>query len=936
MLPTAFSPGRRSTELELRGGAALRELARAMMTPEGYVSRVTFVPGDRELENIAYSRPFDGMYFIDGMRGGQPLTSDPKYGVFPAAAAWVRQILDEKSGAWFTNYVATNRAGAQANDPKRLAEGVFGVFGVYSLYTPERTLRQTYRLKLANRVLRDLIDPKPEGTGGRLVPNPLPKGVPEPSSRALAFLQQTAVFGEEQQPVTQLFAEMARIVQAGGKANDDEVNRKARAGWEGRRSRQREANSWLASVTGLPEGSRFDALRQDIDRELGASFYKRFTSSDSTTPPRDPGSNAVFVNLTDNIRAFVREHYGGMGADGPDDYGTFGDIAKRSGQAHLGIFHDVVRLDILSIISENQRRGRLGYAISVLTALEKQLDDFWDFMKEVEKVRGQLAPRVDLQNRVQKTKERWLKMRKEPPSLLERLQRKPSGKAIQAEKAYIAAYANLVNYVREEVLHSTVKSTANAMREYVVNTRRELERWSVALLEGDRAMDVNGMLSSIKTELDRIVTTIREDQRSEDIEKLVQTKQRESAIHDDDVQWALDGVQWQVASSPESLRLTLELRPQGVTGGELEAPSAGMGRSERRGVERRNMATLGHVVEQRFGQVEHVTTVLQWCENHYDDQDSLAHELVNQTEPLTSLRPGAKPGMEAFGISVNKEVDPTGYTIELEKRVRIRVTGGEKPNNNYPIAVIDAEDSYRLTAVRTQVGLMLDEFSTWDACKEAYAHEVAKAEHASEDRVKELIQTLQSQFTQQEEKEAIALEVRWRSEGREYRVLHPRMVSLLGKRRDLEAALQCWAQGWVLEVQDEQIPDRHHWELRVPGEKDPFWLTPNKRRGEVGSFEALESLVLVGKNHARGHQGVGLNWSSLQGALRERWHSDGEEPSPLCKAVKVALAKGGLIDQWMTMAMPEIDPVTDNEVFRNPVYRDLAEYAKRYFEDLAC
>ncbi len=81
VLPTAFSPGRPSAELELRGGAALRELARAMMPPEGYTSHVTFLPGHREYESVDYARPFDGqVYFIDGVRSNQPITSDYKYG----------------------------------------------------------------------------------------------------------------------------------------------------------------------------------------------------------------------------------------------------------------------------------------------------------------------------------------------------------------------------------------------------------------------------------------------------------------------------------------------------------------------------------------------------------------------------------------------------------------------------------------------------------------------------------------------------------------------------------------------------------------------------------------------------------------------------------------------------------------------------------------
>ncbi|MBK9092419.1 MAG: hypothetical protein IPM84_06505 [Anaerolineae bacterium] len=95
-----------------------------MMPPEGYASNMTFLPGHREYESVAYSRLFDGIYFIDGERGGQPINTDPKYGVFPAASAWVRQILDDQSGAWFTNF-ERRTAQALANDPRRLAEGVW-------------------------------------------------------------------------------------------------------------------------------------------------------------------------------------------------------------------------------------------------------------------------------------------------------------------------------------------------------------------------------------------------------------------------------------------------------------------------------------------------------------------------------------------------------------------------------------------------------------------------------------------------------------------------------------------------------------------------------------------------------------------------------------------------------------------------------------------
>ena len=253
------------------------------------------------------------------------------------------------------------------------------------------------------------------------------------------------------------------------------------------------------------------------------------------------------------------------------------------------------------------------------------------------------------------------------------------------------------------------------------------------------------------------------------------------------------------------------------------------------------------------------------------------------------------------------------------------------------MAVLDAEDPYRLTAVRTQVGLMLDEFETWDVCVKSYEQEMAKAEGASPRAVKELIQTSQSQFTQFEEKEAVAIEVRWRAEGRGYRVLHPRIVSLLGKRQYLDSALQCWSLGWVQIVRDEQFPDRMHWQLQVPG-MDTFWLTPNKPADDCpGPFEALESFVLVGRNQSRSRRGVRLNWIELYKVLRAQWDvSETDSVSPLCKSIAQALDKNGLVAQWYEMAGMSVDPRTDREIYAQPIYRDLADIAKDYCKSISC
>jgi hypothetical protein len=930
VLPSAFTPGQPSAELELRGGAALRELARAMMPPQGYSSHTNFLPNS-EYEKVAYSRPFDGVYFIDGTKGGTPINKDPKYGVFPAVSGWIRQILDEQSGTWFTNFVATNRA---AVDRTRQAEGVFGVFGVKSLYAPERSLRQTYRLKLANQVIRQIADPKPSGAGGTLVANAFPSGAPEPSEQAYSLLRQTANYKDEHQLTTTFMAELARIIQSGGSANADEVANKAQAGWYGKRDSERTVHSWLAPLTDLPANSVYDDFRNDVQIEKAAILVSAAPLS------KDPSSQIAHLSITTNIPNFIRSHHGGLGANGPDDYGSFGVMTEKCVEVQVRIFQEVLRLSIMSMLSENQGRGRIGYVVNVLKALEKVFSQFDDFMKAVEKKRGQLSPQAELQKRVASTLGNWERMRKSKPNLWEKLQSKPSEKAVRAERECRDSYLYLVNYVREVTLHNSSKAAARTMQQFTQNTRRELERWVATLLEGDKAQDMNGLLSESDANVRRITTAIKEDQRSNEVEELVQVTTREAQIQAADEAWALAGVMWNAEDRGDGLRLKLLVEPEAVKKGELTIVREGLTQTERRKIEHQNLSTLEGVLEQRFGQNNQVQDIIVWCEQNFAPKD-MAKTLESATEPMTSLTTSAKPSMQACSISLKKENDPNNFAGQLEEEMRLILTGSNSLDNNNPVNVIGSEDPFRLTAVRTQVGLKLEEFTTWKKCQDAYQRELnqvqirqdqnAVGEGLAIESNKKLARLLQSQYTQKEEKEAIQLEVKWRENGLGHRILNPRMVSLVGESRKLKLALQCWVLGWVNEVEDNNLSGRYHWEVKVPGWDYEFWLTTNGDKGERDKFQALEAFVLVGLNKARGRENVPMNWDSLNQVLvDQRKPSPGGE-SVLRAAVLKALEKEGIIAQWEAAASGHIDHATEAQVYDNPAYHDLADYATRYF-----
>ncbi len=922
VLPTAFSASlKASRDLALRGQAALRELARAMMPPEGYQTQVEFLPGDPQLGKVTFSRPFDEVFFVDGTRNGAAINTNPKYAVFPASAAWIRNLLDDTVGQWYSHFVTANRAGSQVNNPKKMTEGVFTVFGIHSKYAPERTLGQTYELKLADRLLTELVNPVPEGPGGRLIPK-VPSQKVTASEMARSLLSQTAKYGDTQHPVTLFHSAMARILNSGGKNSNEEVNKKANAGVAGKGKRDM-SDGWFTDLTDLPLAPEYDALRNKVSVAKGANFHNKFRASDAFNPPRDPGSAAVYQDLTGTLNFWLNENFGGMGADGPDDYGFMAEVAKECVAAQINIFKSVLKLRMLSLLSESTGRGRLGYAINILTALESDLKAFQDFLAEVSRTRSTLATLVDLRRAVQDRQSNWMKQRGEKPTLLEKIQNKYSEKAVTAERAYIKAQGDLANYIREEALAIQVAQAVKGMLEFTSQSRIDLERWVAILLEGDTAQDLSGLLSRVRSELAQVTTNIHEDQRASEVEELVQVNSRESQVANEDVQWALAGLQWE-AKAGRGLEFSLMMAPQGEVQGQLRMPQSG-DMIARRSIEEDNSRALSLVLGQRFGQAASVIPILKWSENNKPNHTQFAQSIVNDAAPLTSLVVGYSPTMQAAFITMNKFEDPNGYAQKLESALQTNICGKVGFDAGRPVQVLDSEDPYRLTVARAYTGLMLEEFATWDECKAIYESELDKADNADPERLKQLMRSLQCQYTQPEEKAAIELEVQLASRGARRRAIHPRVVSLLGDKHKLELALQAWTLGWVEEADDKIVPGKAHWLLKVPGWEQEFWITPNADKGSLAVLDVLEAFVLVGRNHSRDNQGM-LRWNELRQAIMGA-------KDLLRQAAESAVTKEGLYGEWLSLAVENYDSVGNLE-YRVPAYVDLAEYARRYYQTL--
>jgi hypothetical protein len=473
------------------------------------------------------------------------------------------------------------------------------------------------------------------------------------------------------------------------------------------------------------------------------------------------------------------------------------------------------------------------------------------------------------------------------------------------------------------------------MRAFTEETRKDLARWEATLLEGDKAHNVSGLLSDSAAHLNQIATAINEDVRSNEIEELVAVQRKEADIPPEDEAWANAGIRWKADFSGENLSFKLAIEPDAQDKGELNV-----------GANSTNLGVLEGVLGQRFGQFNQVENVLDWCVKHKAAVDEFASELDSGAALLTNLSNNAQPVMQTYSVSIKKTQDATAYAENLERALRLRINKSPNADNNRPVEVIDSDDPYRVTAVRTQLGLKLEEFKFWDMCNDAYQDELknkvivrpdigrSSEEQLSNDSNKKLANALKSQFTQIEEKQAVELEVKWREDGLTHRVLNPRFVSLLGQDRKFRAALQCWALGWIQEIEDKSLADQYHWELQVPGWEYDFWITANGKKGERDDLQVLESLVLIGKNNSRDYLGNSLVWDGLYSILRQQRDATPEAKITFANAVKVALEPGNIVAHWETQAKGTLSSETNRMEYQNPAYHDLADYAKRYFKNL--
>ena len=955
VLPSAFTGGLESRELNLRGGAALRELARAMVKLKEAPSKITFVPNHPVYGNVDFSRPFEGIYFVEGMRDGQPLGKSAAESVFPSVALWLRQIIDSQAGSWFTSYIDTNRAGSTM-DPTRQREGVFGTFGVYTMYTPEYYLRETFHLRLAQEVIKEATNPIEEG--GRRILNPAPEGMALPREAAIAFFENPASYTApgtiqpETITPTNLIHEFGTILRKNGKADQVYVSRYANAFKTGDERAQSEAG-WGNKATIFEDLPRYAKAKQEVTNEQSFNFVNQFRPSDQIKDK--PTSDTQVDLLTHGIDNFLHDHHGVLDES---DWGSYGRMADACMEAHVNTYRDLLQVYLLSVLTSNDR---LGYAMELAEEFRRKFEEgeisLLAFIREVEKNRNALGTRVTLQADMAKARAEWEEKRTTTPNLWEQITNKGYSKdAIAAERKYLTRTYRYVRFAREYTLHNKVLGAAMRMLEITRAAAEELDRWGKTLLDGASELGIKGLLGNAESRLHTEEEIIKQTRMAQEIESLQQVETTEdggyvSRVSKEDKNWALKGFRWTaVEDEYGNLSFGIRLEPVGNQKGELKIPRRvkvmkdGKEAWEEPSVNvtdqinAENIAALSTVLGQRFSTAfVNVKPMVQFLAKTRPDYKTLATELSDNTRPLISTIHGADPN-EGVCVTLKAEGLNVEYKKNLELALRDKITGSVKLNTNQPVEIRESEDPYRLTVLRARVNFMLNEFTTHDTCRKQYQTEIDELEELDAEAQRERIHLLRNFYTQKAEQSAVEFEAKRKLEADAFRETTPRMVALLEQKRRFETALQCWALGWLEEVEDRRFPGKYHWILKsAPRE---FWITPNVAADKrLGDFEAMEHLVLVGSDQHPEHGKTRMVkkedgqlmplWNWLQTELNEKNKANELRPA-FEKALK---DQNGLVNKWREKAGRTDDPDTEEVLYARPGYLDLADYAADYFNN---
>lgn len=834
-LPSVFTTTP-DDEMLGRSFAAWRELNRFMVIdPDFTMPLIQYVENSSTFRIRPEKRLFDACYLVDGKRGGQTITAPPKYGVFPMLSEVISAILDEQAGTLYTQWVSKNLAEEYARYPET---PMYSTVGAFTVQVPAHFVQEVSGHKFAQKILLQLLRPGQELSDleedDRLVASGaerhLALAAPDQNQEDRGFagrersrrhLRESATYDGKNTKPTLFHSRIAQIVDQAFDENKHAqiVEALAKAGVN-----PRSTDSWVAYFPQLGDDPTFENVRQAVNEYMTFDVRKSYSRREGE---KETEARSKFKNIPEDIRT----RFGGITSSGEEIetfHGKCGDVLQECEDVQLILFRQLTGLRLSSILNGNPnndamvaRSGKLGYARDYFDGLVDEFSRFLSLMEEIRKRREQIKPELKVQGLNKKAKDMLAATREKK---IFWFWEHPHVKG--AEQAYLRAQQRMVDLRREDILHYYVVETAEKMREMCVQIRDTLERWIWHLATGDDASQLPGIWDGVRKGLQDVKNAFSYDHMtsSENAKMKMLLAEEAVDITKADLEKALQQWQWEVNftnGNPPKARVQAKIIPDAENASEqtLKPPWKETSSELRMHLGVQNRETLMSLARRRFVGVAARTTVAEEIKQTYPEPTAFADKVAGvSAEPLFDKDPEASPRKKSNLIRVHIEPNDPYFVgaqgLEGELRDLAQLERATR-DDNYGIQVVDSENPYKMTLVRTDDLYRYNHYAAWNSCQTAYAkHMLIEGDPMDP--------TLLQNFAA--EIRAVDYERRLTRSGDEYRPLHPRVVMLL---EDPFALRQFIYLGMLGNIGEKESGRVYRWELNWTKSRGPqtIWLT---------------------------------------------------------------------------------------------------------------
>lgn len=826
VLPRAFPvpQGRRQSEMFARTFGAWRELNRFMLVdPELGLRKMIYHERERDFQVDVEKRLYDVCYLIDSR--GALASSNPEKGIFPSISDGISAILDTEAGQKYTEHVTSNLARAFARHP---GQPMYSTVGTYAVKVPVYYVQQEFAHQLSLRMLDKVLAPIRDERGHvtQLAPNANPENPAHSGADGVySFLEQSSFSraGEATIYNTLFMPKIAELMKADADLNQDIQKRWAEASLHARRGAS--PVGWDTPLAQLGDSPEALALKGDVDKIVQLKLVVAVPPSRTA---KDSPVDAI-ARLQRQIPQFRIDQVGvrEMTEKETTMRGNFGKALETCKGFQNDVYQRMLRLWLLNTL-EGQvedpliaRSGKIGYADAFLTELVNVLDRFLTFLRKVKRIReesgltGKVAADVT-------AKQRAYVQRANRKKLLDVITKGD----YEAQERYLEVEQRAIWLRQDEILHEVVEETAQAMLVFARRARDEVRGWIATL-----ALNPDSILRRVEMSLDDVEVAHQNDRSLSNVQQLLADEAR--PVTNELLQDALGRLHWSVDRVNGALNV----------GAALEMA----GKSDLRSNARDSVQTLLRYSSERFPGFQEKAVAVEMDRLYESDANRVSAALHTKAEPLTSVR-GNGPEERHCYIRVHSNIN---------ERVKVTfdnaLTTLKGLNKGISMNLVESEDPYKLTMVRSNDMIRPEDFTAWEECQSAYETLV----HDEPDQAM-LLQTFPAEvIAAKYERKLDLLRANWR-------VFHPRVVMLLEDEARLRQFLQSWAYGFVRQERDTRT-GRTYYELVIPNSTSPaIQLTDPDKPTDI--FVVMNQFLLKGQDVRRAmRQSIRYDW--LQEAI---------------------------------------------------------------------